>query len=107
MNNVIYKYKFDVEDDIKLESYKNARLLKIGIQNNKICFWMLVNPKEERYTYEFKVFGTGGEFDYNVSNITYIDTVFSDYFVWHIFEKCINCIEYNLVDEKFRGDKNE
>jgi len=88
MKKVIYKYEFGINDDIKIETHENAQLLKIGIHNNIICFWYLIEPKDKPKRYKFKIVGTGQEFEHDYAKLRFVDTVIDGGFVWHIFEDC-------------------
>lgn len=64
---------------------KNARILKVAMHSDFICFWSLF----ERFTEEtevryFYVIGTNQIIPEGAS---YLDTVFDGDYVWHIFEE--------------------
>lgn len=87
-NKVIYKYTldFDFTGNIKVNVPLLSYLLKVGVQENQIVLWYLVDTcqLEEKYTTHFKVIMTGEEFDDN--GLEYIDTVtLKDWLVCHLF----------------------
>jgi hypothetical protein len=73
---MIYKYK--LEEIMQLP--KGIQILKVGVQNNEIYIWGIVNSEETEIRH-FRVIGTGRD---TVGK--YLDTVFVGPYVWHIFE---------------------
>ena len=88
----IWKYQFlpqEIEKTIEVP-YLN-KLLKIHAQGQYISIWFLVDfIKPEKQHYTFRIIGTGNiisdEEKFN-NEFVYIDTVFIDPFVWHVFKK--------------------
>lgn len=62
-----------------------AKILKVGIQNQIITLWVMFDSDGTFDTRSFFVIGTGVDFDN--SNLNYLDTVFEDGNVWHVFEQ--------------------
>ncbi len=88
MKYKIYKYALnkDVEQTISLP--KEAEILKVEMQNNKLCLWASFPIENENSSIKraFQVVGTGWDFD-KLLGMIYLDTVFDRGFVWHIFEE--------------------
>jgi len=78
----IYKYKISTITDLPA----GCTILKVGLQEGVLYVWALVdlNEKKSEET-EFIVLATGE--DWPLGNCTYLDTVFKDRFVWHVFVK--------------------
>lgn len=71
---------------VHLNCLMGAELLKIGYQNDILMLWYskkVDNEATEKRT--FRIMGTGHQID-AIDGVNYIDTVFQDGFVWHIFE---------------------
>ncbi len=62
---------------------KHAIPLKVGAQEGKMYLWMEVDTDQLLTEYHYSVFGTG----HNMFECTgtYVDTVFMDSFVFHIY----------------------
>lgn len=80
----IIKYELYVTDYQDVLIPQDAKILKIGEQNNNICVWALVNPENIVENVEFKIVGTGHETD-NLENYRYLDSLIMGIFVWHVF----------------------
>lgn len=81
----IYKYPFSKRPILNvIEMPKNAQFIKCGLQDDRICLWMFVETKNAREDRTFQVFGTGHEIDAKYKD--YLDSIFQDELVWHIFE---------------------
>ena len=89
MNIVVWKYKLDLEISFqKIKTQKGAEILSAGLDNNNnICIWALVNPKEKKETREFQLVSTGY---FNEAWILikrkFIGTFHYNTFIGHIFE---------------------
>ena len=64
---------------------KNAKFLDAQVQNNVVCFWMLVDNDEPTVFRSIKVFGTGHPVD--LDDDDFLATVQEPPFVWHLFDK--------------------
>jgi len=61
-----------------------SSFLKAGVQQGNIVLWYEFDPQETREAkVEVLILGTG--WDKDTSGYTYIDSVFIDVFVWHIY----------------------
>jgi len=80
---VIYKYELARTVQLPIDS----QVLKVGMQNGIIQMWVLVDPNQKQTSYRnFEMIGTGHEFEFDYLTHTYIDSLFDDRFVWHIWE---------------------
>ncbi len=75
-------YKYSLADGVVVLP-KNARILKVGMQDEIPCLWALVNPEAERETRYFAISGTG---DLIPDAWEYVGTIFDRRYVWHVFE---------------------
>lgn len=76
----IFKYTINPHGNTVLPI--GHRLLKVGVQGDDICLWVMVDPDAELAPFNYQVIATGGEVP---EGAQYIDTVFMDIFVWHIY----------------------
>lgn len=86
----IFKYKID-NNFLKIEIFKNAKILTVQEQRGEIFIWAEVNTLLDIETREFILIGTGHEIpDY--SEINYIGTVqlHNGDLVIHVYEKLFN-----------------
>ena len=89
MENVIWKYH--IERTVPIRMPKDAKILTVQNQNDRICIWVLVNSKAEKEERHFEVHGTGNViFENNKVTREYIGTCQTGIFVWHIFEVIYN-----------------
>ena len=85
----IWKYEFEIADEVKISMPLGAEILSVGTQRRGfICVWALLDPNASTITRLFRVFGTGHPFD--VVMYKFWGTVTEDYngvpAAWHIFE---------------------
>lgn len=83
--NTIWKFQLNEEQLQQLEVPSGAQILTANFQDDNLCIWALVNdeaPREPRY---IRLIGTGQVVDMFETKI-YINTVFKNGFVFHIFE---------------------
>lgn len=64
------------------------RIIHAGIQGDVACIWFEVNPDRPALSFEYRVVGTGWEYD---SEYDHVATYMDGPFVWHVLEK----IHYN------------
>ena len=78
-------YKYIVRPELVLPS--GAIILKLGVQDNNPCIWAEVDTDNSLEVRNFRVLGTGWSLeDFDKENLEYLDTVFIDKFVWHVYE---------------------
>lgn len=87
----IYKYelgKLGQQPTIKIPA--DAKFLSAKEQNNQLCVWALVNPKNKSIPYTFDIIATGQKLsDEFGKNEIFIDTIkqYDGAYIWHIFVK--------------------
>ncbi|MDV3636722.1 hypothetical protein CMU84_16335 [Elizabethkingia anophelis] len=82
----IHKYPLKLESKQQVDIPYPAKIIKAGVQDEKIFIWAICNPSFEPVTKIIEMFGTGENMENAVRN--HIDTVQINSFVWHVFEKC-------------------
>lgn len=67
---------------------KGYKVLSVAEQSDNIVLYCLVNPRVEKETVSFAVFGTGWELHDGVEDLEFIGTVSThdQYFMWHVFK---------------------
>lgn len=87
MFNRIFKYILPITDnviEIRLPIFHE--FLDIQAQGDQIVIWLLVNPDEEVFIKQFKIFATGQNI-FCPDDYFYLKTVqMPDGLVWHVFE---------------------
>lgn len=85
---VIYKYDLPISDYPVVEMPVGAIIMSIQSQNDGVFIWALIDKQEEGREYrEFVVFGTGHPIEEDLDTLTYLESVMSNGYVWHIFER--------------------
>lgn len=85
----IYKYQVDNTNDWNgtISLPENTQVLSAGVQNGNIFIWCLVDTDNALVERRFEVIGTGWDMSEFVNNnLVFIDTVFVDWMVFHVFE---------------------
>jgi hypothetical protein len=85
---VIHKYPMPVlMDQVSfLQMPEDAHVLHAGFQDNRLCFWALIDPEQPMRHHTVRVIGTGQPIDDDVALIAdYVGTVQDGPFVWHVF----------------------
>ena len=87
----ILKYQLEIKDEQKIKVPCCSKLLKLNVQKDVPCLWVLVDIDEiKSNNFEYKVLVmkvTGEEFKYDSDEMEYIDSFFIDdgCFVGHVF----------------------
>jgi len=55
----IFKYVLPQVDEVRVSMPVFAEVLSVGVQNNEICVWALVDPKIPSLLRTFRIAGTG------------------------------------------------
>lgn len=83
----IYKYPLSTTDEQAVNMRYDTKILKADVQNGVICLWGMVDSEEEGIVSRvFRIIGTGHPIE-DHKELTYINTIQSGSFVWHVFEK--------------------
>jgi hypothetical protein len=82
----IWKFTFPINNAVVIEMPANARILHVECQDGQPCLWALVDPKAQRVSRVFHIFGTGHEIDEaQLATLEFIATFQQTPFVWHLF----------------------
>jgi len=85
----IYKYPVMITDEQLIKNVpSNYKIMKAAFQGDQLCLWIMINTDDYLTTdICLHIYGTGHDIPDDISNLTYIDSVQSLSFVWHVFEK--------------------
>jgi hypothetical protein len=89
MKKVIWKFELETTDNQEIEMPIGAEILTMQTQNEIPCIWALVDPKAEKETRTFEIFGTGHPIYYDMGvSRNYISTyqLHGGTLVFHVFE---------------------
>lgn len=88
MSTTIYKYQFDVADEVTLDMPTGAKVLCVQMQRDAPCVWALVDASAPLEPRCFEVYGTGHKIE-NVSGLQYVGTfqMRDGLLVFHLFER--------------------
>lgn len=87
----IYKYEIKVQDTFVLQIPMYGHILKVARQGGSIYAWVKGDTQRENVPITLRIFGTGHPLPIEEENLTYLDTVIMEHFVWHIFIKDDTC----------------
>lgn len=79
----IFKYELVLKDKQEIQIPKHATILKVAMQNGSLCVWCSVTPSRKNVPITFYIVGTGNPMP--LVPLNYLDSVFDDVYVWHIF----------------------
>ncbi len=77
----VWKYKIPLGGVMSVP--KDSKPVFFGIQNKEFCLWLEVDIEEELVDRRFVIYGTGHTI---LGNSKYIQSIFDDIFVWHLYE---------------------
>lgn len=77
-------YKYHITHDGVHQLPIGAEILTVGMQDDRITMWALIDSDAELETRVFAAHGTGWQIE--DSNIKFISTIFDGDYVWHLFE---------------------
>lgn len=85
----IWKFELKVTDHQTIKLPKEADILSVQSQNETVCLWALVNPKNELEDRYFEIFGTGHPIALETTLKEYVGTfqLHGGSLVFHLFEK--------------------
>ena len=78
----IWKFPVVIATEHVLMMPKDAQILTVQVQDEKVYLWALVDPENEREPVTIRAFGTGWEINHEG---VYIGTVQLLTLVWHFF----------------------
>ena len=85
--NTIWKFIFDIQDEFRFDLDIEAKVLHVEDQFGRPCMWVLLDPDAPRKMREFKIRGTGQDFD--AQGWAHVGTFqqAQGSLVWHLFEE--------------------
>lgn len=78
----IYKYPFEVTDEVILAMPTGAKVLHVDLQGRTPCLWALVDVGRPVIHWVFRIYGTGHPIDTPGEHIASWQ---AGAFVWHMF----------------------
>jgi len=79
----IYKYTFDINDDIEIEMPAGAEIVHVGVDpQGQAAIWAKVNTKDPAVAQRFNIRGTGHDIDGAGNHVASFN---QGAFVWHVF----------------------
>ena len=66
MKKTIWKFAFEINDEIVIEMPKGAKILTVQVQNGLAFIWALVDPDAEKEKRYFDLYGTGHPIDMSI-----------------------------------------
>ena len=83
----VYKYPIKIDDGVLLDMPAGAEVVHVGLQNDVVCLWAIVDPSAEPEPRMFFVVGTGhpipGEAGRHVGTVP----THGGKYVWHVFAR--------------------
>ena len=81
----IYKWQFDIADEVVLQMAEGARILSVQVQDGRPTLWATVDVDAPLVRRGIFVVGTGGPLG-GVDADDFIGTIQMSPFVWHVFD---------------------
>lgn len=79
----VYKYQISMAIGLQYVTIPDgAEIVHFDMQDSQLCIWAIVDIYAVHQVKHFWLLGTGYDIP---DNLTYIDTVQRDGFVWHLF----------------------
>lgn len=84
----IWKFPFEIKDDIEIEMPSDAEILTVQMQGKVACLWAKVFDKSPGVVRKFQLFGTGQPMPTIEGKRKYIGTfqLLHGQLVFHLFE---------------------
>ena len=95
--DVIWKYRFPPQDEVRVAMPEDAAILSVGAQDSFICAWAIVDREAQLTQRTFFVRGTGHPPP--PEPYVFLGTVFDGAFVWHVFAKFETGLRDDLVSD--------
>lgn len=82
----VWKWQLETTDDQHIEAPDGAQILKVEIQHDIPCLWMLVDPEAKKRSYHIKTAGTGHPIEFS-NNFIFAGTyqLAGGNFIGHVF----------------------
>ena len=78
----VFKYPFEITDDVEIKMPVGARVLHVAMQDDQPTLWALVDDTHMAETHRFWLRGTGHPVPDGAKHVA---TFFDGPFVWHLF----------------------
>jgi len=87
MSQTIWKFPIENSGVQIIEMPTGAQIINVGIQNEILCMWAVVNPETETESRHFEIYGTGHPMRAEIRK-EFIGTYYlkGGAYVFHIFE---------------------
>jgi hypothetical protein len=82
----VYKYPFTLDAMLGIDLPVHSQALHGGPQNGSFKLWVLVSDEEETELRTFIIAMTGEPINYDLKELLFINTGFSNSIVYHVFE---------------------
>ena len=89
MNGTAEVWKYDVEpDEFELMMPRGAKVLSVGVQQNRVQMWALVDPDEPMVQHRFRLAGTGHQIK-DPDELRFVGTfqMHGGALVFHLFQR--------------------
>lgn len=84
--NTIHKYPLAITDHQFIETYEDAHILSVKLQNKIPYIWIAVDTKKPKDKLEIGVYGTKNLIPSDVCTMFFIDTIIENQNEWHVFQ---------------------
>lgn len=84
----VWKYQLQMAQHQLVELPRVYRPLKLGMQGDRLCLWIMVDPTTQKVKRDVMIFGTGHQIASHVANdADFVGSVITPdgQFVWHVF----------------------
>jgi hypothetical protein len=86
----IWKYKFNISDNILIEMPKGAEILTVQTQDGEPCIWALVDTEQKTIVdRHFELYGTGHPFTETEKKYIGSFQLLEGQLVFHLFERLL------------------
>jgi len=82
----INKYELEIATNQTIKMPYDPEILYIGIQNEKICLWALVDTDHKSENINIEIYGTGNSINSKMDIDNHLGTVQLNSIMWHVFE---------------------
>lgn len=82
----IYKYTFEIGDDVTIRMTAGADVIAVQMQHDTPTLWAIVDPSVPDAEHRFRIFGTGHPVPEFFSAGKHVATFQERGFVWHMFD---------------------
>jgi uncharacterized protein YuzE len=82
----IKKYELEITTSQTIKMPYDSEILYLGIQNEKICLWVLVDTEHKPENINIEIYGTGNSINSEMDIDNHLGTVQLNSIMWHVFE---------------------